>query len=79
VGLPTPETLKPLDCPISSSRSNLLPRECIALLKRSAKYAYKTSAVIVQLTKNATQQLWLPRQVADKVATAILVATVVML
>jgi hypothetical protein len=43
------------------------------------KYAYKTSAVIVQLTKNATQQLWLPRQVADKDATAILVATVVML
>jgi hypothetical protein len=44
------------------------------------KHAYKTSAVIVQLNKNATWQLWLPRQVADKDATAaILVATVVML
>jgi hypothetical protein len=48
-------------------------------LKRSAKYAYKTSAVIVQLTRNGTQQLLLPGQVADKDATAIVVATVVML
>jgi hypothetical protein len=68
IGLPTTEFQ-------SSSRSILLPTECIALLKRSAKYANKTSAVIVQqLNKNATQQLWLPRQVADNDATAILVA-----
>jgi hypothetical protein len=59
----------------SSSRSILLLTECIGLLKRSAKYANKTSAVIVQqLNKNATQQLWLSRQVADNDATAILVA-----